>query len=133
MRQATKTQSVERLDPVWDRIREEAEDIARHEPALGGFIFSLILNHDSFEEALAQRLGNPDIGSDLIVHAFHDAMEAEPEIGHAARADIIATNDRDPACHRYIDPLLYFKGYQSIQTHRMAHRLWHLGRPLDVP
>ncbi len=24
--------------------------------------------------------------------------------------------------------LLYFKGYQSIQTHRMAHRLWHLGR-----
>jgi serine O-acetyltransferase len=132
MRQAPKTQSLERIDPVWDRIREEAEDIARHEPALGGFIFSLILNHDSFEGALthrlAQRLGNADIGSDLIVHAFNDAIEAEPEIGHAARADIIATFDRDPACHRYIDPLLYFKGYQSIQTHRMAHRLWHLGR-----
>ena len=132
MRQAPKTQSLERIDPVWDRIREEAEDIARHEPALGGFIFSLILNHDSFEGALthrlAQRLGNSDIGSDLIVHAFNDAIEAEPEIGHAARADIIATFDRDPACHRYIDPLLYFKGYQSIQTHRMAHRLWHLGR-----
>ncbi|MCX7344559.1 MAG: serine O-acetyltransferase [Alphaproteobacteria bacterium] len=130
MRQAAKT--VEKLDPVWDRIREEAEAIARHEPALGGFIFSLVLNHESFEEALthrlAQRLGNPDIGPDLIVHAFNDAIKAEPEIGHAARADIIATHDRDPACHRYIDPLLYFKGYQSIQAHRMAHRLWHLGR-----
>ena len=60
MRQAAKT--VEKLDPVWDRIREEAEAIARHEPALGGFIFSLVLNHESFEEALthrlAQRLGN---------------------------------------------------------------------------
>ncbi|MCB1379774.1 MAG: serine O-acetyltransferase [Alphaproteobacteria bacterium] len=132
MRQAPKTQSLERLDPVWDRIRAEAEEIARHEPALGGFIFSLILNHDSFEEALthrlAQRLGNADIGPDLIVHAFNDAIDAEPEIGHASRADIIATFDRDPACHRYIDPLLYFKGYQSIQIHRMAHRLWHLGR-----
>jgi serine O-acetyltransferase len=132
MRQAAKTQSVERIDPVWSRIREEAEAIARHEPALGGFIFSLVLNHDSFEEALthrlAQRLGNADIGADLIVHAFNDAMETEPEIGHAARADIIATFDRDPACHRYIDPLLYFKGYQAIQTHRMAHRLWHMGR-----
>ena len=132
MRQAAKTQSLERIDPVWGRIREEAEQIARHEPAMGGFIFSLVLSHDSFEAALmhrlAQRLGNADIGPDLIVHAFNDAIEAEPEIGHAARADIIATNDRDPACHRYIDPLLYFKGYQTIQSHRMAHRLWHLGR-----
>jgi len=132
MRQATKTQSVEKIDPVWSRIRAEAEDIARKEPALGGFIFSLILNHGSFEEALAhrlaQRLGNADIGADLIVHAFRDAIEAEPEIGDAARADIVATFDRDPACDRYIDPLLYFKGYQAIQTHRMAHALWGLGR-----
>jgi len=132
MRQATKTQSVEKIDPVWSRIRAEAEDIARKEPALGGFIFSLILNHGSFEEALAhrlaQRLGNADISADLIVHAFRDAIEAEPEIGDAARADIVATFDRDPACDRYIDPLLYFKGYQAIQTHRMAHALWGLGR-----
>ena len=41
MRQAAKTQSVERIDPVWGRIREEAEQISRHEPAMGGFIFSL--------------------------------------------------------------------------------------------
>lgn len=132
MRQATKTKSVERLDPVWNRIREEAEDIARHEPVLGGFIFASILNHDSFEQALihrlAQRLGNADLGADLVVQAFADALDAEPEIGNAARADIVATFERDPACHRYADPLLYFKGYQSIQTYRMAHRLWHMGR-----
>ena len=132
MRQATKTQAVERLDPVWSRIRDEAQEIARQEPALGGFLFAAVLNHDNFEQALihrlAARLGNADLGADLVVQAFADALEADPEIGHAARADIIATFDRDPACHRYVDPLLYFKGYQSIQTHRMAHRLWHLGR-----
>ena len=132
MRQATKTQSVQRLDPVWNRIRDEAEDIARQEPVLGGFIFSSVLNHDSFEKALihrlAQRLGNADIGADLVVQAFEDAIKAEPEIGFAARADIMATHERDPACHRFVDPLLYFKGYQAIQTHRMAHRLWELGR-----
>ena len=132
MRQATKTQAVERLDPVWDRIRAEAEDLVRREPVLGGFIFSSVLNHESFEKALihrlAQRLGNADIGADLVVQAFEDAIRADAEIGFAARADILATFERDPACHRYIDPLLYFKGYQAIQTHRMAHRLWHLGR-----
>jgi serine O-acetyltransferase len=132
MRQAIKPQNVERLDPVWDRIRGEAEEIARQEPVLGGFIFSSVLNHSSFEKALihrlAQRLGNADIGGDLVVQSFEDALAAEPEIGLAARADVVATFERDPACHRYVDPLLYFKGYQSIQTHRMAHRLWHMGR-----
>jgi serine O-acetyltransferase len=132
MRQATKTQTVERLDPVWDRIRGEAAEIARDEPALAGFVFSSVLSHARFEDALvhrlAQRLGNADIGADLIVQAFNDALEAEPGIGLAARADVIATYERDPACHRYVDPLLYFKGYQAMQTHRMAHQLWNTGR-----
>jgi serine O-acetyltransferase len=129
---ATRQQSVQKLDPVWERIRSEAEDAARRDPALGGFIFGAVLNHDSFEAAIsqriAQRLGNADLGADLVVQAFADALEAEPDIGAAARADIIAIFDRDPACHRYIEPLLYFKGFQAVQTHRMAHRLWHLGR-----
>jgi serine O-acetyltransferase len=77
---------------------------------------------------LAQRLGNADLGADSVVKSFQDALDEEPDIGHAARADMIATFDRDPACHRYIDPLLYFKGYQALQTHRMAHRLWEMGR-----
>jgi serine O-acetyltransferase len=132
MHQAAKPKTFERLDPVWDRIRSEAAEVARHEPVLGGFIFSSVLNHDNFETALihrlAQRLGNADIGADLVVQAFNDAVREEPDIGFAARADIIATFERDPACYRYVDPLLYFKGYQAIQTHRMAHRLWLMGR-----
>ncbi len=123
---------VEKIDAVWTRIRGEAEAITRSEPALGAFIFTSILAHDSFEAALihrlAQRLGNADLGADAVVKSFQDALDAEPDIGHAARADIIATFDRDPACHRYIDPLLYFKGYQALQTHRMGHRLWQMGR-----
>jgi serine O-acetyltransferase len=120
------------VDPVWDRIRSEAEEITREDTSLGGFIFTSVLNPGSFEEAmchrLAQRLGNADIGAELIVQGFEDALEAEPEIGVAARADILAVYDRDPACHRYIDPLLYLKGFQALQTYRMSHRLYHMGR-----
>ncbi len=132
MRQSAQPKAVEKIDPVWNRMRQEAEDIARKEPVLGGFIFSAVLNHNSFEKALvhrlAQRLGNADLGADLVVQAFEDALDEEPEIGFAARADILATYERDPACHRYVDPLLYFKGYQALQTHRMAHRLLHMKR-----
>ena len=126
------TKTVQKIDPVWDRLRREAEEALRLEPALGGLIYSAVLAHDSFEMALvhrlAQRLGSADLSADAIINAFSDALDAEPEIGHAARADLMATFDRDPACHRYLDPLLYFKGYQALQTHRMGHRLWHLGR-----
>jgi serine O-acetyltransferase len=130
--EAAVQQPVQKLDPVWDRIRMEAEESARNDPSLGGFLFAAVLNHDSFENALchrlAQRLSNADLGTGLVLQAFEDALEAEPEIARAARADIVAVFDRDPACHRFIEPLFYFKGFQALQTYRMAHRLWHLGR-----
>ena len=43
------------------------------------------------------------------------------------RCDIAAVYDRDPACDRHIEPLLYFKGFHAIQTHRLAHWLWQQG------
>ena len=131
-RQTVNIQAIEKIDPVWSRIRTEAEAIVRAEPALGGLIYGAVLNHDSFEEALThrlvQRLGPAFIHGDQVVKAFEDALEAEPEIALASRADILATYDRDPACTRYVEPLLYFKGYQSLQIHRMAHRLYLMGR-----
>ncbi|WP_368735482.1 serine O-acetyltransferase, partial [Serratia marcescens] len=44
------------------------------------------------------------------------------------RVDIQAVYDRDPACTRFIEPILYFKGFQAIQTHRLANWLWNEGR-----
>ena len=43
MSQMSQTKAKSKLhsvDPVWSRIREEAEDIARDDPSLGGFIFA---------------------------------------------------------------------------------------------
>ena len=37
------------LDPIWDRIRSEAEDIVRREPELASFIYSTVLHHDRLE------------------------------------------------------------------------------------
>lgn len=44
------------------------------------------------------------------------------------RADIIAVYERDPACHRYLQPLLFFKGFQALQCYRIRHFLWREGR-----
>jgi len=131
VRQSTHPQAVTNLDPVWDRIRDEAHEAARKDPSLGGFIFGAVLNQPRFEDAVmhrvAQRMANA-LPAELIQQAFQDALDADPSIGDAARADIVAVHDRDPACNRYLEPLLYFKGFQAIQTHRMAHQLWKMDR-----
>src|SRR5258707_14250682 len=57
-----------------------------------------------------------------------EALVADPAIGEAFRADIVATVDRDPAPNRFLEPVLYFKGFHAIQTHRLAHWLWSRGR-----
>lgn len=125
-------QKVSALDPVWNRIREEAEDIVRREPELATFIYSSILHHDKLEAAvvhrLAERLDHAALSGDLIRQAYNEALRAEPDLGNMFRADLVAVYDRDPATSRFIDPLLYFKGFHALQTHRLAHWLFKNGR-----
>jgi len=131
-KQSRPTQAVEKLDPVWARIRDEAEAIVRSEPEIGTFIYSSVLHHDTLETAVvhrvAQRLDHADVSAELIRQAYTDALEAEPRIGEAFRADIVAVFDRDPATDRFIEPVLYYKGFHAIQTHRLANWLWNQGR-----
>ncbi len=132
MRKEKESPRVEILDPVWQEIRDGAQEIAENEPCLSSFIIASVLNHHTFEEALshriAQRLHHIDLSSDLIRQAFDEVLEVSSDISQAARADIIATIERDPACHRALEPFLYFKGFQAIQTHRFAFELYKQGR-----
>jgi serine O-acetyltransferase len=125
-------QMMQTVDPIWATMRSEAEAAIAAEPALGGFIFATILSHDRLEDSvchrLAQRLNHSDVDAGLIGRLFQDVLAAHPEIGDAMRADLAAVFDRDPACHRYMEPLLYFKGFHALATHRFAHELWHAGR-----
>jgi serine O-acetyltransferase len=124
--------NIEPCDPVWVQVREEAEDAIAREPALAGFLSATILSNVSLEAALATRLAqlleSADLGAMYIRGLFDEAIAGDPDICRAVRADIVATRDRDPACTRLIEPLLYFKGFQAVQTYRIAHWLWTHGR-----
>ena len=129
---ATQRGRIEQVDPIWSAVRAEAEDIIAAERALGGFIYATVLSHERLEDAichrLAQRLNHSDVDAGLIGQMFSDVLTNHPNLGRAFRADLAAVFDRDPACHRYIDPLLYFKGFHALVTHRFAHALWSEGR-----
>lgn len=129
---AKKSAQIQSVDPVWEAVRAGARQILDADPALGNLVLSNILNHDSFESALAHRLAarldHEDVSADMIRQAFFETLRDNAVIGEAARADLAATLERDPACHRAVEPLLYFKGYQAIQTHRFAHAMHVAGR-----
>jgi serine O-acetyltransferase len=130
--QQAKPGVIDKVDPVWARIRREAEDVVRREPELATFIYLTILHYDTLEAAvvhrLSERLAHGDVSGDVIRQAYAEALKEDPAIGDAFRADIAAVMDRDPATHRLLEPVLYYKGFHAIQTHRLAHWLWNKGR-----
>ena len=120
------------IDPVWDRIQREAENAVRDEPLMGGMIHASVLHHGTIECALAyrisQKLASAEMGEQILREICDEAYQSDPALSLAARADIAAVYDRDPACHRFLQPLLFFKGFQAVQAHRVAHWLWTEGR-----
>lgn len=123
---------LDRVDPVWARLKREAEAAIAGEPSLASLVMASVLNQPSFEAAVghrvAARLGHPAVASDLIEQAFAEAVAADPEIGQGMRADVAAVLDRDPACYRVLEPVLFFKGFHALQCHRLAHWLHRQGR-----
>ena len=120
------------LDPVWTRVCDEAHEAVRNEPLLGALIHAGLLHHPSMERALSYRfsmkLASPEMSEQILRELADEAYADAAELGVAARADLVAVFDRDAACHRYLQPILYFKGYQAIQAYRIGHWLWNKGR-----
>jgi serine O-acetyltransferase len=121
-----------RSDAMWAHMRQEAEDGLRLDPALAPLFVGELLNRHSLDEAVIHRvsgrLGASALDAAAIADAFLAALVREPEIGEAFRIDLAAYVERDPACSRLIEPLLYFKGYHAIQASRLAHALWRAGK-----
>ncbi|MBD3662941.1 serine O-acetyltransferase [Sulfitobacter aestuariivivens] len=120
------------IDPVWDRIMTEAQAAVSDEPLMGGFIHACILHHKSIERALSYRiaakLASNEMSMVVIREIVEEAYANEPALIEAARADLVAVYERDPACHRFLQPILFFKGYQAVQAYRVGNYLFRTGK-----
>lgn len=118
--------------PVWTRLRFEAAASAAEEPTLASLLNAAILSHDRLQDALsyflAQKLAGSEMNALQVREIFEDAYEADSTLAASAERDMLAVLDRDPACRSFLQPFLFFKGFQALQTHRVAHWLWGQGR-----
>ncbi|HWF00368.1 MAG TPA: serine O-acetyltransferase [Caulobacteraceae bacterium] len=117
---------------VWSSLRQEAQVVGREEPSLASLVTAVILRHADFASALsyqlARKLGDQELRAMSVREVAQEAYLSEPLIVEHALADLQAVFERDPACKGYVQPFLHFKGYQALQTHRVAHWLWGRGR-----
>ena len=120
------------VNDIWNNLRTEALEMKEREPILGTFFLQAILNQKSFAHALsfhlANRLSSPVMPAIVLREIFMEAFNADKGIIESAVIDLQAFVERDPAVTSYVTPLLYLKGYQAIESYRIAHQLWLEGR-----
>ena len=119
-------------DTFWQTLKEEARTVVEKEPLLASYVHACVLTHHNFESALSFILSNKVTDEVMpalaIREIFDEAFLLKPEIVECAIRDIQAVFNRDPAVHSYLTVLIHFKGFQSIQVHRLAHYLWEKNR-----
>lgn len=117
---------------TWAMLRASAEQAARDEPLLASQLNAVILAHGDLAAALsfqiARKIGDDEMGPMSVREVCREAFEGDPAIVTAAAGDLQAVAERDPAIRSLLQPFLYFKGFQAIQAHRVAHWLWQQGR-----
>lgn len=120
------------LDDVWNSIRMEAEEAVAADAAVSASIQRAVLAYDTLESLIigriSVRLATPDLNVSVLQQALQEIASEIPLLEKCIAADIMAVYKRDPACHRFIEPILYFKGFLALQTHRFSHALWRRGR-----
>lgn len=116
----------------WQTLKDEANSLVSHEPLLASYVHACILAHHNFETSLSFILSNKikdEVMPALAIReVFDQAYLLQPAIVESAIKDASAVFERDPAVTSTLTILLYFKGFQAIQVHRLAHYLWHQDR-----
>ena len=132
MPQRLKVVTPQSTPPVWAALRNEAAHAAQTEPGLASLLHATILKHEDLASALsyqlARKLGDQELRAMSVREHAEEAFASDPNLMGVIEADLQAVFERDPACKGYMQPFLFFKGFQALQTHRIAHWLYHQGR-----
>lgn len=119
---------------VWHLLQNEARTLYEAEPILRPLVNAVVLDKESLTQAISYRLATKLHGADVSMTALYDLFTdvyQKHDLSQVIEADLKAVVDRDPACHAYLQVLLYFKGFHAVQAYRLAHALYSEGR-LDV-
>ncbi|MCO5150627.1 MULTISPECIES: serine O-acetyltransferase [unclassified Shinella] len=114
---------------VWTDIRAAAQLRADEQPRLATLLHPILAAKTgrqmligTLAARLAHTAGDRALAAKVLASTEDGALLEETE------ADLLAIVTRDPANPDPLTVLLHLKGFQALQVHRFAHRLWQAGR-----
>ncbi|MDG2176190.1 MAG: serine O-acetyltransferase [Gammaproteobacteria bacterium] len=117
---------------LWASIRDEINEQILNEPDLGNYLSKRILQHGDLESAISEllsgKLASEDMPQPVLKGVFDEALRTDVSIIELITTDLLAIRERDPAVKNYSTAILHFKGFQALQSYRIAHWLWHKER-----
>jgi serine O-acetyltransferase len=133
---STSTDKRKMHQDFWKEIKSQARTVVKAEPFLNKFFIHQVHEHDSLCQALAHQLSlkldHHSLDSCEVEILLLDAFQRSDNLLWAACEDMKAYVDRDPACKYYLEPLLFFKGFQALQVYRASHVYWRRGKKMTA-
>lgn len=117
-----------RLAKAWGLIREEALRVSQGEIRLAPLLEDIFLSRDSLACSVAARLSRKlareDMTREELLPLLQEILLDHPDLVDCLVSDLMAIEERDPACHSLMQPLLFYKGFLAIATYRLGHQMW---------
>ena len=117
------------VNEIWKEIRDETKKRAEAEPVLASFFHATVLEHDSFSSTLANLLANDlsnaSVQPMMLRRVIKETIDSTENMISDIADDLLATKERDPACKYFSTPLLFYKGFRALQSHKVSHWLWN--------
>jgi serine O-acetyltransferase len=128
----TQTERLSVLEPIWSRLRREAEAHITDEPELAAFLTANVLRFHSFDHALSEHLGAA-LGEPTHPARLAQALLAS-SFGRSLALCTEIAEDFDAALRDRSGPswsiLLQDLGFRALVVHRIAGWLGHTARPV---
>ena len=108
---------------LWNKIHEEVSSL-KNDDSMQSFFDKNILNFsnlpDSITYIISKKLFTDDLPQSNIIDNIKEAF-LDGGILIAIEEDINEVFKKDPACNYFFQPLLFYKGFHSITSYRVAN------------
>ena len=104
---------------IWEMIKSEGKIASRNDRSVTSLIDYFILERRDFSNALCNLFATKLMGKGFfdykeLTSIAEECLSQDIDIVESAARDIQAFFERDPACTKYIEPFLFYKGFIAV-------------------
>lgn len=118
---------------IWDIMNRETQEAIEGDNLLKEILNKSILRHDSFSEALSDLFARKLMGKEFfsyneLLNVCKESLKNNEGMVEQAAKDMLAFYERDPACTRFMEPFLFYKGFAAVQCYRVSRARYLIGQ-----